>query len=144
MSQRLEVEQGVYKAMMGMESYLNESELPKTLLELIKMRSSQINGCAFCMDMHAADAIKEGETNQRLHVLSAWRETNFFTSEEKVALALTEAVTILQEHEKIEKAFEEASLHFDKKKLNDILAAIVTINGWNRIAITAGMPIEKQ
>ncbi|MFS1511074.1 carboxymuconolactone decarboxylase family protein [Chengkuizengella sp. SCS-71B] len=144
MGQRLEIEQGVYKAMMGMESYLSESELPKTLLELIKMRSSQINGCAFCMDMHATDAITKGETSQRLHVLSAWRETHFFTSEEKAALALTEAVTIVQDHEKIEKAFKEASLHFDKKRLNDILAAIVTINGWNRIAITAGMPIEKQ
>ncbi|MDP5274778.1 carboxymuconolactone decarboxylase family protein [Chengkuizengella axinellae] len=144
MSQRLQIEQGLYKAMMGLEGYLSESTVSKSLIELIKMRSSQINGCAFCMDMHAKDALKGGESSQRLYVLSAWRETAFFTDEEKAVLALTEAATHMNDHEKLDKAFEEASLYFDSKQLNDILAAIVTINGWNRIAITAKMPIEKQ
>ena len=124
-----------YKAMSGLEVYARRSIEP-VLLELIKIRASQINGCAFCLDMHTKDARAHGETEQRIYTLSAWRETPFFTDRERAALALTEAITLISENHVPDAVYEEAKKHFNEKELVDLVLAIVTINGWNRLAIT--------
>ncbi|TYP68076.1 carboxymuconolactone decarboxylase family protein [Paenibacillus methanolicus] len=116
-----------------------ETSLDKTLIELIKIRASQLNGCAFCLDMHAKDARALGETEQRLYTLSAWRETPFFTQREQAALALTEAVTRIGDHHIPEEVYAEAARHFEPAQLSEVLMAIIAINAWNRIAITTGM-----
>ncbi|MFB9325088.1 carboxymuconolactone decarboxylase family protein [Paenibacillus aurantiacus] len=115
------------------------SSLDKTLIELIKTRASQINGCAFCLDMHTKDARAHGETEQRLYTLSAWRETPFFTPREQAALALTEAVTRIADHHVPEDVYAEAARHFEPEQLSEVIMAIIAINAWNRIAITTGM-----
>lgn len=124
-----------YKAMSGLEVYARRSIEP-VLLELIKIRASQINGCAFCLDMHTKDARAKGETEQRIYTLGAWRETPFFTDRERAALALTEAITLISENHVPDAIYEEAKKHFNEKELVDLVFAIVTINGWNRLAIT--------
>jgi AhpD family alkylhydroperoxidase len=124
-----------YKAMSGLELHVRRS-LEPTLLELVKIRASQINGCAYCLDMHTKDARAHGETEQRIYTLSAWRETPFFTDRERAALALTEAVTLISENQVPDSVYEEAKKHFNEKELVDLVLAIVTINGWNRLAIT--------
>lgn len=124
-----------YQAMYALENFLNESSLSKTHKELIKIRASQINGCAFCLDMHTKDARKYGETEQRIYTLSAWRDTSFFTEEEKAILALTEEVTLIPTGVS-EDAYQRAAELFDEIQLSEILMAIVTINSWNRIAIS--------
>ncbi|MFC4098499.1 carboxymuconolactone decarboxylase family protein [Paenibacillus xanthanilyticus] len=116
-----------------------ETSLDKTLIELIKLRASQLNGCAFCLDMHAKDARANGETEQRLYTLSAWRETPFFSPREQAALALTEAVTRIGDRHVPEEVYAEAARHFEPAELSDVLMAIIAINAWNRIAITTGM-----
>jgi AhpD family alkylhydroperoxidase len=128
-----------YKAMLQLELYVRGSGIDPTLLELIKVRTSQINGCAFCIDMHAKDARLNGETEQRIYALSAWRETPFFTPEERSVLALTEAVTLLATHSVSDEIYDEVSQYFTDDKIANLLMAIVTINGWNRIAIATRM-----
>ncbi|WP_345953343.1 carboxymuconolactone decarboxylase family protein [Mucilaginibacter sp. PAMB04168] len=130
-----EVEPDAYKAMFALEGYIQKSGLNKRLYELIKIRASQINGCAFCLDMHTRDARKLGESEQRIYVLNAWRETNFFTEEEQAALAITEEITNIQGHVSTETYNKAVSILGDKKTAQVIMAAI-TINAWNRIAIT--------
>ncbi|WP_345950792.1 carboxymuconolactone decarboxylase family protein [Mucilaginibacter sp. PAMB04274] len=130
-----EVEPDAYKAMFALEGYIQKSGLDKKLYELIKIRASQINGCAFCLDMHTRDARKLGESEQRIYVLNAWRETNFFTEEEQAALAITEEITNIQGHVSTETYNKAVSILGDKKTAQVIMAA-VTINAWNRIAIT--------
>ncbi|MDB9524827.1 carboxymuconolactone decarboxylase family protein [Oscillatoria sp. CS-180] len=130
------VDATAYQAMMGIESYVRKSELDKTLLELVKTRASQINGCAFCIDMHTKDARHAGEAEQRLYALSAWKETPFFTSEERAALALTEAVTLISQQGVPDTVYEEMSRYFTPKQITQLLMAIVAINAWNRISIT--------
>jgi len=125
-----------YKAMRGLEQYMASSSLDKTLYELIKIRASQVNSCAFCIDMHARDARKLGETEQRIYGLSAWRETPFYTKEERAVLALTEAVTLVAETHVPDDVFEEVRRYFDEKQTADIIMAIVTINAWNRIGVS--------
>lgn len=122
------------KAMYGLEAYLRGCGLEHGLLELVKTRASQLNGCAFCLDMHTQDARAAGETEQRLYALSAWRETPFFTARERAALAWTEAVTTLDGHVP-DAAYEEVRSHFSDKELADLTWAVVAINGWNRVAI---------
>jgi len=129
-------EPAAYQAMLGLEKYLSTSKVDPILLELIKMRASQINGCAFCLNMHAADARKIGETEQRLYLLNAWRETTLFTEEEKAVLALTEEVTRISNHVSDE-TYNSAASFFDEQALSQIIMAIITINAWNRIAITS-------
>jgi AhpD family alkylhydroperoxidase len=104
------------------------------------MRASQLNGCAYCIDMHSKDARAAGETEQRLYALSAWRETDFFTEQERAALALTEAVTLLTDHERLDRAAHEAAQHFDPQSLTRLLYAVIEINAWNRLAITTASP----
>jgi AhpD family alkylhydroperoxidase len=131
-----EVEPAAYQAMFGLVKYLSTCKIDPTLLELINMRASQINGCAFCINMHATDARKNGETEQRLHLLNAWRETTLFTKKEEAVLALTEEVTRISNHVADETYNKAASL-FNEHELAQIIMAIVTINAWNRIAITS-------
>jgi len=127
---------GVSQAMSQLERYVRESGLEPPLLELVKTRASQINGCAFCLDMHTKDARARGETEQRLYALSAWRETPFYTDRERAALAWTEAVTLVAETHVPDDVYEQAREQFSEEELANLTLAIVAINGWNRLAIS--------
>jgi AhpD family alkylhydroperoxidase len=135
----LGVESAAYRAMLQLERYVRSSGINPTLLELIKIRASQINGCAFCIDMHTKDARLNGETEQRIYALNAWRETPFFTPQERAVLALTEAVTLIATHLVSDEIYEEVSRYFSPDEIANLLMAIVTINSWNRITITTRM-----
>jgi AhpD family alkylhydroperoxidase len=124
-----------YKALAGLESYLSRTAIEKPLLHLVKLRASQINGCAYCIDMHSKDAREAGETEQRLYCLQAWRECPFYTDRERAALEWTEAVTLLTVGHVPDEVFERVSRHFQGKDLADLNFAVVTINAWNRIAV---------
>lgn len=124
------------KLMIGFEKYIKSTDLDLTLLELVKTRASQINGCAFCLDMHTVDARANGETEQRLYCLNAWRETNFYTEKERAALALTEAITEISTNHISDALYNEVREQFNEKDFVDLVYAINTINSWNRIAIT--------
>lgn len=139
-----DVQAQAIKAMYGLEGYLQNTQLTKTHKELIKIRASQINGCAFCIDMHTRDARKYGETEQRIYLLNAWRETDLFTDEEKVILAMTEEMTLIHQHGLTDNTYAEAEKHFDREYIAQIIMAIVTINSWNRIAISTKLEIPKQ
>ncbi|HEU5410184.1 MAG TPA: carboxymuconolactone decarboxylase family protein [Candidatus Acidoferrales bacterium] len=130
------VDPKAYQAMAGLETYIHNSGLEKPLLELIKMRASQINGCAYCLDMHSKDARAAGETEQRLYELNAWRETPFYSERERAALAWTESLTLVSETHVPDEAFEEVKKHFSEGEIVALTLAIVAINGWNRIAIS--------
>ncbi|TRY25353.1 carboxymuconolactone decarboxylase family protein [Brevibacillus sp. LEMMJ03] len=127
-----------FQAMFQLEKYVRESGLDETLLELVKIRASQLNGCAFCLDMHTKEARSKGETEQRLYLLNAWRESAVYTDAERAALALTEAVTLIAERGVPDEVYQQARAHFDEAELTALLMAIVTINGWNRLAIATG------
>ncbi|HEY1383494.1 MAG TPA: carboxymuconolactone decarboxylase family protein [Dongiaceae bacterium] len=122
-----------YKALAAVQAYVNRSGLEHPLLELVKMRASQINGCAFCLHMHSTDAVKAGERPERLHLLPAWREVDIYTPRERAALAWTEALTRIADNDVPDALHEEARRHFSEKELADLSYAIVTINGWNRL-----------
>ena len=124
-----------YKAMAAVESCVRQSGVEHALLELVKTRVSQINGCAYCLDMHTKEARAHGETEQRLFVLSAWRETTFYSDRERAALAWAEAVTRISADAVPDELFAEVRRHFDEKSLVDLTLAIIAINGWNRLAI---------
>jgi len=130
-----------YRAMRGLESYVRQCGLEKSLLELVKMRASYINGCAYCIDMHSKDARHEGETEQRLYAVPVWRETPFFTPRERAALAWTEAVTEISKGGVSDEVYALAREQFTEKELVDLTMAVVTINGWNRLAITFHAPV---
>jgi AhpD family alkylhydroperoxidase len=132
-----------YKAMLGLEGYLATTQLTKTHKELIKIRASQINGCAFCIDMHTKDALKNGETNQRIFLLNAWRETDVFTAEEKAILAITEEMTLIHQHGLSDASYQQALQFFDKNYVAQIILAVVTINAWNRIAISTQLEVPR-
>lgn len=123
------------KAMRELEKYLSASGLERPLSELVKIRASQINGCAYCLDMHTKDARKAGETEQRLYALSAWRETPFFTERERAALEWTETLTLISENQVPDSLYDSVRKHFDEKEMVALTMAIVAINGWNRLAI---------
>ncbi len=127
---------GALEAMLGLEHYAHSSGLEPSLLELVKTRASQINGCAYCLDMHTKDARAAGESEQRLYVLPAWREAPFYTERERAALAWTEAVTLISANDVPDALYEEVREHFSEKELVDLTLAIVAINGWNRLAIS--------
>ncbi|HMN21101.1 MAG TPA: carboxymuconolactone decarboxylase family protein [Ottowia sp.] len=138
MTQRLEYKDASpkgFQAMLGLEMHARGSGLEHSLLELVKTRASQINGCAYCLDMHTKDARAAGETEQRLYVLPAWRETDFYTPRERAALAWTEAVTRLTNQEVPDEVYEEARRHFGEQEIVDLTLAIIAINGWNRLSI---------
>lgn len=124
-----------FKAMFALQRYVESSGLEHPLLELVKMRASQINGCAYCLDMHSKDARAAGESEQRLYVLNAWRESLFYSERERAALAWTEALTRISENDVPDSLYEEAREQFSEKELVDLSLAIIAINGWNRLAI---------
>ena len=123
------------KAMMALEAAVSKLPLEKSLIELVKLRASQINGCAFCIDMHTADAIKGGETPRRLFAVTAWREAPFFTDRERAALAWTESLTQLSLTHAPDEDYAMLSAEFSPKEMVDLTVAISTINSWNRLAV---------
>ncbi len=126
-----------YKAMSGLEAYLHSCGLEEGLLHLVKLRASQINGCAFCLDMHSKDLRASGETEQRLYTLDAWRECPWYTDRERAALAWTEALTLVTQGHVPDAVYEEVRKQFNEKELTDLSLAITTINAWNRLSIAA-------
>lgn len=126
---------GGVKGMLGLEHYLKESNLDKKLLHLIKLRVSQINGCAYCLDMHWKDLQAEGEDQQRMYSLDAWRETPYYSDQERAALAWAEAVTHISDGHVPDEVYEEARQHFNQQQLADLTLAVTTINAWNRLSI---------
>jgi AhpD family alkylhydroperoxidase len=124
------------QALYGLEQYIRKSGLEAKLLELVRMRASQINGCAYCLDMHSKDARAEGETEQRLYGLSAWRETPYYSDRERVALEWTESVTLVSRDQVPDELYERARRHFSEAELVNLTLAVVTINAWNRLAIS--------
>jgi AhpD family alkylhydroperoxidase len=139
MQPRLEAQKispGAYHAMLALETFVRKSsKLESSLLELVKMRASQINGCAYCLDMHSKDARAAGETEQRLYTLPAWRETPFYTDRERAALAWTEAVTLVAQDHVPDAVYNEVRQQFSDEELINLTLAVVTINGWNRLSI---------
>jgi AhpD family alkylhydroperoxidase len=127
---------GAVKAMLGLQGYLAQSGLEASLLELVKLRASQINGCSYCIDMHSKDARAGGETEQRLYALDAWRETPFYAERERAALAWTEAVTLIADGHVPDAVYDEVREHFTDQELVNLTLAVVAINGWNRLAIS--------
>ncbi len=130
-----EVAPDAMHAMVGLEKYLAKSVLERPLYELVKLRASQINGCAYCIDMHTKDARKAGETEQRLYALNAWRETPFYTDRERAALEWTEELTLISENHAPDSLYERVSTYFNEKEMVALSMAIIAINGWNRLAI---------
>lgn len=128
---------GAYRAMAGLEHYLHECGLEESLLHLVTLRASQINGCAYCLDTHWKDLKAIGETGQRLYELNAWEESPFYSDRERAVLAWTEAVTKVSESRVSDEVFESVRQHFSEKELADLTLAIATINAWNRLAISA-------
>jgi AhpD family alkylhydroperoxidase len=126
---------GVVHAMFGLEQYLKGCGLEESLLNLVRMRASQINGCAYCLDMHSKDARAAGETEQRLYLLEAWREAPCYNTRERAALEWTEALTMITEGHVPDQVYTVAREQFKEKELADLSLAIVAINGWNRLAI---------
>jgi AhpD family alkylhydroperoxidase len=131
----LEKGQGAMKAMLGLSAYLAKSPIEKKLLHLVEFRVSQINGCAYCLDMHSKDLRHEGETEKRLYMLEAWRETPFYTKREHAALAWAEAVTLITEGHVPDEVYEEARKEFSEEELIDLTLAITAVNSWNRANI---------
>ncbi len=124
------------KGLLEIEKYVGGSGLERSVYELVKTRASQINGCAYCIDMHTKDARKAGETEQRLYGLSAWRETPFYTERERAALAWTEALTLISENDVPDSLYEATRKHFNEEEMVALTMAIIAINGWNRLAIS--------
>ena len=129
------------QAMRGLERYVRSSGLEPSLLELVKLRASQINGCGYCLDMHSKDARAQGETEQRIYVLSAWREAPFYTARERAALAWTEALTKIADTEITDALYDSARAQFSETELVDLTMAVITINGWNRLSISFGTEV---
>ncbi len=137
-----EIEPNAYKAMSGLEQYNRTSELPKLLREMIKISASQINGCAYCIDMHTADALKLGETPRKIFALSAWKESPLFSDAERSVLKLTEEVTLISNHGVSDETYNNALKFYTENEVAQIIMQIVVINSWNRIAISTNQVFE--
>ncbi|MGH9416912.1 MAG: carboxymuconolactone decarboxylase family protein [Terriglobales bacterium] len=131
------------RAMLALQEYVNQAALSTTIKELVKLRCSQINGCAYCVDLHARDARKLGETNRRLDAVAVWRESNLFSAEERAALAWAEAVTLISHDHVPDDVFEWVGKYFSGRALVELTMAIVAINGWNRLAVSFRTPTPK-
>lgn len=145
MTKRINVyslEPAAYKALKGVEDYTRAAQLPSSLRELIKIRASQINGCAYCIDMHTEDAIKSGETPRRIFALSAWKESPLFSEEERAVLQLTEEVTMISKHGVSDETYNAVLKFYSENQLAQILMQIVVINSWNRIAVSTNQVFE--
>lgn len=133
----LKVARGVYGAMLGLENYLRQCGIEQSLIDLVKLRASQINGCAYCIDMHWKDLRSNGEQEKRLYGLDAWEESPYYTDRERAALAWTEAVTKIREGHVPDEVYEGARRQFTEKELADLTLAVAAINAWNRLSIAA-------
>ena len=131
----------LYKAYCHLDNVNGRSALDRAVAELVRVRASQLNGCAYCVDMHTRDALAAGESDRRLYATAAWRESPLFGERERAALALTEAVTLIAERD-VDVAYEAAAEHFPPDELAALLFAIVAINGWNRLAVSTHMVFE--
>jgi len=129
------------RAQFGLESFVRGSKLDRTIYELVKLRASYINGCAYCVDMHSKDARAAGETEQRIYAVPVWRETPFFTPRERAALLWTEALTDISRTGVPDEAFDAVRPHFDDEELVALTMAVVAINGWNRLAVGFRAPV---
>ncbi|HKK45784.1 MAG TPA: carboxymuconolactone decarboxylase family protein [Balneolaceae bacterium] len=139
MEQRIDYKEIAPKSLKGLyelEKYVADSKLESSLIELVKLRASQINGCAYCIDMHTKDARQAGETEQRLYALSAWEESPFYTEKERAALRWTEALTRISENSVSDKLYKSVRLHLAEVDLTTLTMAIIVINSWNRLAIS--------
>lgn len=146
MEKRIQIdvlEPQAFNAMFGLEKYMQEGKLSKTHYELIKIRASQINGCAFCINMHTKEAIKLGENPQRLFLLDAWWDTELYSEEEQIVLKITEEVTLIHENGLTSETYQKAMKLFGENYLAQIIMAVVTINAWNRIAISTHKPFDR-
>jgi AhpD family alkylhydroperoxidase len=146
MTKRINIDllaQDAVKSMYALSGSIAKFKLTHIQKELIKIRASQINGCAFCIDMHTKDALKYGETQQRIFLLNAWRETNLFTEEEKALLAVTEEVTLISEKGLTEQTYNNALKYFSEETLAEIILSVVLINAWNRIAVSTHKEIPE-
>ena len=137
MKARLNYTNGIYDAMDALDQYLNTCALDAKLLHLVRLRASQLNGCAYCLDMHWKDLRAAGENEQRLYSLDAWRECPYYTDRERAALAWTEAVTHITDGHASDEVYAEARAHFNERELADLTLAVTTINAWNRLSIAA-------
>ena len=131
------VSQGIFHAMLGLERQVHKAGFDSKLLDLVRMRASQINGCAYCLDMHSKDTRANGETEQRLYGLEAWRETPYYTARERAALEWTEALTLVSETHVPDDVYERVRTQFSEDELAHLSLAIVAINGWNRLNVAA-------
>lgn len=139
-----QLEPKAYQAMFGLEVYLRNSSLNPTHKELLKLRASQINGCAYCVDMHTTDALKLGETPRRLFAVSAWRESPLFSAEERIVLQMTEELTLIHRNGLSKETYDRALAAFGDHYTAQLIMAIVTINAWNRIAVSTHQVFEPQ
>lgn len=146
MSNRVKIQNAfpeAWKAMYGVETTLTNTNIPLTTKELMKVRASQLNQCAFCIDMHATSALKNGETAKRLLLLDAWKETDLFSEEEKAALAVVEDITLIHQGGLTEATYQNAQKYYDEKSIAQLIMVSVVINSWNRIAISTQLPVAK-
>jgi AhpD family alkylhydroperoxidase len=138
-----DIEPNAYKAMLGMEQYIRNSQLMPLLREMIKIRASQINGCAYCIDMHTQEALKIGENQRRIFALSAWKESPLFTEEERAVLQLTEEVTLISEDGVSDKTYYKVLKFYGENGLAQIIMQVIIINSWNRIAVSTRQIFEQ-
>ena len=138
-----DIEPNAYKAMLGMEQYIRNSQLLPLLREMIKIRASQINGCAYCIDMHTQEALKIGENQRRIFALSAWKESPLFTEEERAVLQLTEEVTLISEDGVSDKTYYKVLKFYGENGLAQIIMQVIIINSWNRIAVSTRQIFEQ-
>lgn len=146
MSKRVKIQEAfpeAWKAMYGIENSISNLSISLTTKELVKVRASQINQCAFCIDLHSASAIKNGETAKRLLLLDAWKETNIFTIEEKAALAIVEDITYIHQGGLKNETYENAQKYYDDAAIAQLIMVSVAINAWNRIAISTELPVSR-
>lgn len=136
------LEPKAFQIMLTLEQYLHDSQVSDVHIKLIKIRASQINSCAFCINMHTNEALQQGETTQRIFLLNAWKETELFTEEERIILAMTEEITLINQNGLSDKTYQQAEKLFDKNHIAQIIMAIVTINSWNRIVISANNRVK--
>ncbi|WP_215226178.1 carboxymuconolactone decarboxylase family protein [Echinicola shivajiensis] len=147
MKSRIQIESitpDAYKGMFRLENYLKMSSLDIRHKHLIYIRASQLNGCAFCIDMHTKEALRDGETQQRLFLLNAWKESGLFSEEEKLIIQMTEEITLIHQNGLTDETYEKAMEQFDGNYIAQIIMAIVTINSWNRISISTSKPIMEE
>ena len=133
----MHINPGIIHAMLGLERQVRQAGFDRAMLDLVRMRASQINGCAYCLDMHSKDARANGESEQRLYALNAWRETPFYSPRERAALEWTEALTLVSETHVPDEVYEQVREQFSEEELAQLSLAVVAINGWNRLNVAA-------